>query len=70
MSRHPEVDYTNNRSERYCRKYKRKQKQAVTFRSLKSGEDYCNVLGVIETGKLKGQSAYRPKRLWLGLAEV
>jgi len=57
--RHPEVDYTNNRSERYCRKYKRKQKQAVTFRSSKSGEDYCNVLGVIETGKLKGQSAYR-----------
>jgi len=57
--RHPEVDYTNNRSERYCRKYKRKQKQAVTFRSSKSGEDYCDVLGVIETGKLKGQSAYR-----------
>lgn len=57
--RHPEVDYTNNRSERYCRKYKRKQKQAVTFRSSKSGEDYCNVLGIIETGKLKGQSAYQ-----------
>jgi len=36
--RHPEVDYTNNLSERYCRKYKRKQKQAVTFRSSKSVE--------------------------------
>lgn len=61
--RHPEVDYTNNRSELYCRKYKRKQKQAVTFRSGESAEDYCNVLGVIETGKLKGQNAYQTIKL-------
>ena len=40
MSRHLEVDYTNNRALWYCRKYKRKQKQAVTLRSSKSGEDY------------------------------
>lgn len=57
--RPPEVDYTNNRSELYCRKYKRKQKQAVTFRSAKNAEYYCDGLGVIETGKLNGQRAYQ-----------
>lgn len=29
---HPEIDYTDNLSERALRKYKRKQKQAVSFR--------------------------------------
>ena len=33
---HPEVDYTNNLSERCLRKFKRKQKQAVTFRSMQA----------------------------------
>lgn len=56
--RHPEVGYTNNTSERYLRKYKRKQKQAVTFRSQRNAEAFCDALGVIETGKLKGKSAY------------
>lgn len=57
--RHPEVDYTNNISERYCRKYKRKQKQAVTFRSAQSSKDFCDCLGIIETGKLRGQDPYQ-----------
>lgn len=56
--RHPEVEYTNNRSERYCRKYKRKQKQAVTFRSQSNAEAFCDALSIIETGKLHGKSAY------------
>ena len=30
---HPEIDYTNNISERQLRKFKRKQKQAVVLRS-------------------------------------
>lgn len=56
--RHPEVEYTNNRSERYCRKYKRKQKQAVTFRSQSNAEAFCDALSIIETGTLHGKSAY------------
>lgn len=39
--RHPEVNYTNNLSERSLRKFKRKQLQAVTFRSNKSVEYLC-----------------------------
>lgn len=61
--RHPEVDYTNNLSERYCRRYKTKQKQAQTFRSQENAEYYCDALGVIETGKLKGQSAFQTIKL-------
>lgn len=50
--RHPEADYTNNLSERGLRKFKRKLKQAVTFRSKQSMEDLCNCMSVIETNRL------------------
>lgn len=56
--RHPDVDYTNNISELFCRKYKRKQKQAVTFRSEENAEYFCDALGIIETGRLKNISVH------------
>ena len=34
---HPDIDYTNNISERELRKFKRKQKQAVVLRSDSAG---------------------------------
>ncbi|MDO4556389.1 MAG: transposase, partial [Lachnospiraceae bacterium] len=42
--RHPEIDYTNNLSERSLRKFKCKQQQAVTFRNHKSVELLCNCM--------------------------
>lgn len=60
--RHPEVGYTNNVSERCCRKYKRKQKQAVTFRSEKNAQYLCDALSVIETRKNRGENIYRAVR--------
>ena len=53
------VDWTNNISERGLRKFKRKQKQAVAFRSLSGVTDYCNVLSIIETAKLRKQDPYK-----------
>ena len=55
---HPEVDFTNNVSERCARKYKRKQQQMVTFRSPESMVFFCDALSVIETNKLYGISPY------------
>lgn len=60
---HPEVHWTNNISERCLRKFKRKQKQAVVFRSLSGVKDYCNVLSVIETARLRKQNPYEVVRL-------
>lgn len=56
--RHPEVDYTDNLSERLLRLFKRKLKQAVTFRSDKSVEYLCDALSIIETSKAAGQNIY------------
>ena len=36
------IPTTNNAAERYLRNYKRKQKQAISFRSFTSIEDLCN----------------------------
>lgn len=55
---HPEVGYTNNISERALRKYKRKQKQAVTFRSNQSVEYLCNAMSILETRRLFGANLY------------
>ncbi len=51
---HPEIEYTNNLSERALRKFKRKFRQAVTFRCNKSVEDLCNCMSIIETRRLQG----------------
>ena len=56
--RHPEVNYTNNLSERSLRKFKRKQLQAVTFRSNKSVEYLCDCMSIIETYRLYNANIY------------
>ena len=56
---HPQVEYTNNISERGLRKFKRKQKQAVTFRSSRNAGYFCDALGIIETARLRGDSVYQ-----------
>lgn len=45
---HPEIEYTNNRAERGLRKFKRKLKQAVTFRCNHSIEDLCDCLSIMD----------------------
>jgi len=54
----PNVGYTNNSSERACRKFKRHQQSMVTFRSQASGEAYCNSLGILETARLNGSNLF------------
>ena len=49
---HPEIDYTNNISERGLRKFKRKQRQAVAFRSNKSVELLCDCMSIIESNRI------------------
>lgn len=56
---HPQVEYTNNLSERGLRKFKRKQKQAVTFRSQENAGYFCDALSIIETNRLQGGSVYQ-----------
>lgn len=55
---HPDVDYTNNISERELRKFKRKQKQAVVLRSESGGQHICDALTIIETARLQNQNVY------------
>jgi len=55
---HPEVGYTNNISERNLRCYKRKQKQAVTFRAKKSQEYFCNSLSIIKTNLSRDKNIF------------
>ena len=55
---HPEVDYTNNISERCLRKFKRKQKQSVVFRSTSGSEYLCNALTIIETARMQHQNVF------------
>lgn len=57
--RHPEIDYTDNISERALRKYKRKQKQAVTFRSSQNVEFLCDAMSIIETNRLQGADIFQ-----------
>ena len=57
--RHPEVEYTNNLSERELRKFKRKQKQAVVFRSCEGSKHICDALTIIESARLQHQGILR-----------
>lgn len=61
--RDPELEWTNNRSERLLRRYKRKQKSAVTFRSQRTAEEYCDALSIIESGKSSGTTAYQTVKI-------
>lgn len=53
------IDYTNNICERNLRKYKRKQKQAIAFRSPSSIESICAFLSIVETAKLNNKSGFQ-----------
>ena len=55
---HPEIDCTNNISERQLRKFKRKQKQAVVLRSDLGGQHICDALTIIETARMQHQNIY------------
>ena len=55
---HPEIDCTNNISERELRKFKRKQKQSVVLRSDSGGQRICNALTIIETARMQNQNIY------------
>ena len=55
---HPEIDCTNNISERELRKFKRKQKQAVVLRSDLGGQHICDALTIIETARMQNQRVY------------
>lgn len=57
--RHPEVDYTNNLAERGLRKFKRKMKQSVTFRSTQSAEYLCNGMSYIQTQRQQGANLFK-----------
>lgn len=50
---HPDVDFTNNISERALRKFKRKQKQAVVLRSDSGARHICDALTMIETARIQ-----------------
>lgn len=60
--RHPEIEYTDNISERALRKYKRKQKQAVTFRSTENVIYLCDAMSIIETNRLQGADIFQTAR--------
>lgn len=55
---HPDLEYTNNPAERGLRKFKRKLKQAVTFRCSDTVEYLCNCMSVIETGRQQGANLF------------
>jgi len=58
------VDWTNNLAERHARVFKRKQHQAMVFRSFEGFAVVCNTLGVLATMRIQG------KNLYAGAAEI
>ena len=52
------VPWTNNHSERPLRKFKRKQKQVMVFRSFESLDYLCQCMGVIETMRMRGENLF------------
>ena len=52
------VPWTNNHSERPLRKFKRKQKQAMVFRSFESLDYLCRCMGVIETMRMRDENLF------------
>ena len=59
------VPSTNNEAERLLRKYKRKQAQAVTFRSLSSIDDLCQCMSMLIMMRKK-----EPSNLFYDVAEI
>lgn len=56
--RDPSVPPTNNTAENAARKYKRKNAQAMCFRSEKGQSYYCDGLSVMESMKAGGEELY------------
>ena len=58
---HEKVDFTNNVSERGCRKVKRHQAVSGTFRgnTNHSGEEYCAAMSVIQSAAATGKNVYQ-----------
>lgn len=56
--RHPDLEYTNNLAERGLRKFKRKLKQAVTFRCDESVSLLCDCMSIIETHRQQGANLF------------
>jgi hypothetical protein len=52
------VPWTNNHSERPLRKFKRKQKQVMVFRSFESLEYLCQCMGVTESMRMRGENLF------------
>lgn len=54
----PEVEFTNNRAERACRKIKRHAAVSGSFRgnSTRDAEDYCKAMSVLVTARAKGEN--------------
>lgn len=53
------IPTSNNLSERLLRIFKRKQKQAMTFRSFESLSYLCDSIGLIESFRAEGQNLYK-----------
>lgn len=53
------VPPTNNLSERHLRGYKRKQKEAMSFRSKDAINHLCDCLGVVNSLHAKGENLYK-----------
>jgi hypothetical protein len=57
----PDVPATNNLSERLLRQFKRKQQQAVSFRSFESLEDLCECMSMLALLRLEGEADFYSK---------
>ncbi len=56
--RDPSVPPTNNVSERFARKFKRKAHQVMSFRSQKGADRFCDGLSVTESIKSQGGNLF------------
>ena len=52
------VPWTNNHSERSLRKFKRKQKQAMVFRSFESLDYLCRCMGTVESMRMRNENLF------------
>lgn len=56
--RDPQIPPTNNKAERFARKYKRKDHQVMAFRSQKGSYLFCNGLTIMESARTKGENLF------------
>lgn len=56
--RDPQVPPTNNKAERFARKYKRKDHQVMAFRNHKGSYLFCDGLTIIESVRARGENLF------------